>query len=88
MITQMTSDICFAGEQCLSILEHKMKKKNLRLLKDYNGFLKHTEEISIVLKELRYHLCNLRREEIGSCLLRLGHLSAATLHASKPFSMS
>lgn len=52
MITQMTSDICFAGEQCLSILEHKMIKNNLRLLKDYTGFLKHTEEISIVLKEL------------------------------------
>lgn len=87
MITQMTSNICFAGEQCLSILECKMIKNNLRLLKDYTDFLKHTEEISIVLKELRY-LCNLRCEEIGSCLLRLGHLSASTLHASKPFSMS
>lgn len=84
----MTSDICFAGEQCLSILEHKMIKNNLRLLKDYTDFLKHTEEINIVLKELRYNLCNLRREEIGSWLLRLGHLSAATLRASKPFSMS
>ena len=39
MITQMTSNICFAGEQCLSILECKMIKNNLRLLKDYTDFL-------------------------------------------------
>ena len=41
-----------------------MIKNNLRLLKDYSDFLKHIEEINIVLKELRYNLCNLRHEEI------------------------
>lgn len=81
MITQMTTDICFA-EKNLSILEHKMSK-NLKQCKDHTNFVCAFE----TKKDLKYNFYNPRPEEIGFCMLRLRHLSAATFSASKPFSM-